>query len=121
MIDSRTIRDTELDKVLDIIRRFALSPEGRDGIVPERITSDREEIERRAERVARYMSLLGGSAPEPFPSISDLFVYAEHTHADFPGEAIHRAGEFLRSYKAMLDFEDSGEALPDEDEALSSS
>ena len=120
MIDSRTIRDTELDKVLDIIRRFALSPEGRDGIVPERITSDREEIERRAERVARYMSLLGGSAPELFPSISDLFGYAEHTHADFPGEAIHRAGEFLRSYKAMLDFEDSGEALPDEDEALSS-
>ena len=119
MIDSRTARDIELDKVLDIIRRFALSPEGREKISLERLTADREEIERRAETVGRYISLFGGTAPDPFPSISDLFDYAEHTHRDFPGESIHRAGEFLRSYRAMLSFEDEEERMREEDSALS--
>ena len=125
MIDIRTAKDIELDKVLDIIRRFALSPEGRDSIGIGRLTSDKAEIERRSDVVARYISLIGGNAPEPFPSISDLFGYAEHTHADFPGESIHRAGEFLRSYKAMLVFEEEGGRMAEEyselsDEILSS-
>ena len=125
MIDIRTAKDIELDKVLDIIRRFALSPEGRDSIGIGRLTSDKADIERRSDVVARYISLIGGNAPEPFPSISDLFGYAEHTHADFPGESIHRAGEFLRSYKAMLVFEEEGGRMAEEyselsDEILSS-
>ena len=33
MIDSRTVRDTELDKVLDMIRRSALSPEGQESVL----------------------------------------------------------------------------------------
>ena len=120
MIDSRTVRDTELDKVLGIIKGYALSPEGREMITAERVSFDIDEIERRSDRVGRYISLLGGSAPEAFPPVSDLFSYAEHTHADFPGESIHRAGEFLRSYSLMVRFEDEEERMGEEEREISS-
>ena len=119
MIDNQTISDIELDKVLDIIRRFSLSPEGRETISAERISCSHDEIEKRSDRVARYISLIGASTPEPFPYITDIFDYSSHTHADFPGEAIHRAGEFIHSYKAMLAFENESERLSADDEELS--
>ncbi len=104
MIDDRTVRDTELDKVLDSVRSYALSPEGRDAITPAMLTADIDEIERRADRIGRYISYLGGDAPEEFPSISGIFEYAGHTHADLDGPDIHKAGEFLSSYASMLSF-----------------
>ena len=111
MIDSRTVRDTELDKVLDMIRRSALSPEGRDAITPSLVTSESAVIEKRAARIEAYMNLLSGTAPDPFPPISDLFSYVSSTHADIPGEAVWRAGSFLRSYVAMLGDETLRETL----------
>ena len=64
MISERTVRDTELDKVLDIIRSSALSPEGRERITPDLVVYDRDEIERRARKVEEYMNLLSGTAPD---------------------------------------------------------
>ena len=104
MIDERTVRDTELDKVLESVRSLALSPEGRDAITPARLTCDADEIERRSDRIGKYISLLGGESPEAFPSVSHIFSYAEHTHADLDGPDIHKAGEFLSSYASMLSF-----------------
>ena len=119
MIDSRTVRDTELDKVLDMIRRSALSPEGRDAITPSLVTSESAVIEKRAARIEAYMNLLSGTAPDPFPPISDLFSYVSSTHADIPGEAVWRAGSFLRSYVAMLVFLEKEEDIHSEDRELS--
>ena len=119
MIDSRTVRDTELDKVLDMIRRSALSPEGRDAITPSLITSESAVIEKRAARIEAYMNLLSGTAPDPFPPVSDIFSYVSSTHADIPGEAVWRAGCFLRSYVAMLVFLEKEEDVHSEDRELS--
>lgn len=119
MIDDRTVRDTELDKVLESVRGYALSPEGRDAITPSMLTADRDEIERRADRIGRYISYLGGDAPDSFPSISSIFEYASHTHADLDGPDIHRAGEFLSSYASMLSFIGEKERMDDALMALS--
>ncbi len=119
MIDALSAKDIELDKVLDIIRSEALSPEGREAITIDLITDDITVIEKRAERIGKIMDLLFGSNPDPFPPISDLFTYAENTHADFDGSYIYRAGEFLRSYATMLTFEERGEEIDEECMALS--
>ncbi len=120
MITERTVKDTELDKVLDIIRISALSPEGRDRITPSLVVTDRAVIEKRARRIEEYMNLLSGSAPDPFPMISDIFSYTESTHADLDGEAVYRAGEFLHSYITMLVFLEKEDEIHEEDRNLSS-
>ena len=120
MITERTVKDTELDKVLDIIRISALSPEGRDRITPSLVVTDRAVIEKRARRIEEYMNLLSGSAPDPFPMISDIFSYTESTHADLDGEAVYRAGEFLHSYITMLVFLEKEDEIHEEDRSLSS-
>ncbi len=119
MISERTVRDTELDKVLDIIRSSALSPEGRERITPDLVVYDRDEIERRARKVEEYMNLLSGTAPDPFPYISDIFSFAASSHADLAGESVYRAGEFLHSYISMLVFLEKEEEIHDEDRELS--
>ncbi len=119
MIAERTVKDTELDKVLDMIRRSALSPEGRERITPSLVTSDRAVIEERAGRIEEYMNLLSGKAPDPFPPVSDIFEYVEKTHADLPGESVYRAGEFLHSYIGMLIFLENEDEIHDEDRQLS--
>ena len=119
IITERTASDAELDKVLDIIRKGALSPEGRKAISIDKLSKDKDIIDRRAERIALYISLLGGEAPDVFPPVEDLFEYADETHADFSGEDIHRAGEFLHSYISMLHFLRKDEDIHEEDRILS--
>ncbi len=119
MISERTVKDTELDKVLDIIRSSALSPEGREKIAPDLVTFDRSVIEKRAGKIEEYLNLLSGKAPDPFPPVSDIFAYAETTHADLPGESVYRAGEFLHSYVAMLVFLEKESEIYSEDRELS--
>ena len=119
IITERTASDAELDKVLDIIKKGALSPEGKENISIKLITDDRAVIERRAGKIGEYINLLSGAAPDPFPYISDLFDYAEHTHADFPGSDIYRAGEFLHSYISMLSFLQKEDEIHDTDRELS--
>ena len=118
-ITERTVKDTELDIVLDIIRKSALSPEGRAHITPGLVTDDSSLISSRADRIEEYMNLLSGAAPDPFPSVSDVFSYVTSTHADLPGESIYRAGEFLHSYISMLVFLEKEEDVHDEDRELS--
>lgn len=119
MITERTVKDTELDKVLDIIRSSALSPEGRERITPALVSDDRAVIAGRARRIEEYLNLLSGAAPDPFPRISDIFTYVESTHADLSGESIYRAGEFLHSYIAMLVFLEKEDEIHEEDRKLS--
>ena len=119
IITERTASDAELDKVLDIIKKGALSPEGKENISIKLITDDRAVIERRAGKIGEYINLLSGAAPDQFPYISDLFDYAEHTHADFPGSDIYRAGEFLHSYISMLSFLQKADEIHDTDRELS--
>ena len=119
IITERTASDAELDKVLDIIRKGALSPEGRAAISIDKLSKDKDIINKRAERIALYISLLGGEAPDVFPPVEDLFEYADETHADFSGEDIHRAGEFLHSYISMLHFLRKDEDIHEEDRILS--
>ncbi len=119
MIKQRTVRDTELDKVLDIIRRSALSPEGRVNITPDLVVSDRTVIEGRAARIEAYMNLLSGAAPDPFPPISDILSHVDRTHADIPGEGVYRVGEFLHSYISMLIFLEREADIHEEDRELS--
>ena len=119
MISERAVKDTELDKVLEIIRSSALSPEGKARITPELVVYDRDIIEKRAEKIEEYLNLLSGKAPDPFPPISDIFEYTATTHADLPGEAVYRAGEFLDSYISMLVFLEKEDEIYSEDRELS--
>ena len=117
-ISERTVRDTELDKVLEIVRKYSVSPEGCASISPERITDDRELIDSRAARIEEYIGRLGLSGVELFPYISDLFDYADRTHADFPGTDVYKAGQFIHSYIGMLIFLDKEADIYDEDREL---
>ena len=119
MIDERTVRDTELDKVLDDIRKRALSPEGREAITSALVVSDRGIIQKRANKIEEYLNLLSGPTPDLFPYISDLFEFAENTHQDFAGEAIYRAGEFIHSYITMMRFLEKEDEVKEGDKALS--
>ena len=117
-ISERTVRDTELDKVLEIVRKYSVSPEGCASVSPERITDDRELIDSRAAKIEEYIGRLGLSGVEPFPYISDLFDYADRTHADFPGTDVYKAGQFIHSYIGMLIFLDKEADIYDEDREL---
>ena len=104
-MENRTIKDTELDKVLERVRSFALSPEGRDNITPDLVSSDKEVLDARYVKIDSYMNLLEGAEPlDTFPSISHIFDYVERTHADIKGDDIYKAGEFLSSYFSVLRF-----------------
>ena len=118
MLD-KTARDIELDKILDDVRRHALSPEGKAAITPALFTSDRAAVERRAERIGDYKERLASSRPELFPPIQDVLDYASSTHQDFPGFMTRRAGEFLSSYFSMLAFSGEEDRIREEDRALS--
>lgn len=118
-MDDRTVRDIELDKVLDGVRRYSLSPEGREGISPSLFTSDSDVIEDRAAVIDRYMSLSEGDAPDPFPPVRDIFSYVSRTHADLLGADIRRVGLFLASYISMLGYIGEEEDIHSEDKVLS--
>ena len=120
MIAERTVKDTELDKVLEIIRKNALSPEGKARITSDLVIFEESVIEKRSRKIEEYLNLLSGVAPDPFPSISDIFTYVESTHADIHGEDIYKAGEFLHSYISMLVFLEKEDEIHEEDKELSS-
>lgn len=118
-MENRTIKDTELDKVLEKVRLYALSPEGRSNITADLVTSDSEIIEKRYIKIDCFMNLLEGSEPlDTFPSISHLFEYVENTHADIKGEDIHKSGEFLSSYFRVLRFLKRDDEILEKDDEL---
>ena len=118
-MDERTVRDIELDKVLEGVRKYSLSPEGREGISPSLFTDNPATIEERAAVIDRYMALSEGEAPDPFPPVRDLFEYSERTHADFHGSDVRRIGLFLASYISMLRYIGEEENIHEEDRILS--
>ena len=108
----RTVRDTELDTILEAVRKYSLSPEGRDYITPDLVTTDEEELHKRYVRIDELMNRLEGGNPlEPFPSLASLFSSASSSHQDIPGDLIYRAGEFLHSSFILLRFEKKDEMI----------
>lgn len=119
-MENRTIKDTELDKVLDKVRLYALSPEGKANITPDLVSQDREVLESRYVKIDYFMNLLEGAEPlDTFPSISHIFEYVEKTHADIKGEDIYKSGMFLASYFRVLRFLKKDEEILASDEELS--
>lgn len=119
-MENRTIKDTELDKVLEKVRLYSLSPEGKANITPDLVSHDREVLDARYVKIDYFMNLLEGAEPlDTFPSIRDIFEYVEKTHADIKGEDIYKAGEFLSSYFRVLRFLKRDEDILASDEDLS--
>ena len=118
MLD-KTVKDIELDKILEEVKRHSLSPEGRAAITPSLFTSDPELLDARSERIGDLAGRLSSSRPEFFPAIQDVFDYTGRTHQDLPGEMTRRAGEFLSSYFSMLSFSGEEERIEPEERELS--
>ncbi len=111
-MNKRTLRDTELSIILEDIARYSLSPEGRDYINEERLSSDEKVLgERFLEIDSMRRKLSSPFVLEPFPSLSDLFSFVSTTHRDIDGEMIYRSGEFLNSLTLLLAFEEKEDMM----------
>ncbi|MCI7606400.1 MAG: Smr/MutS family protein [Spirochaetales bacterium] len=120
-MENRTVIDIEFDKVLNGIKKNALSSEGRDAIMPDLFTSDTSVLEERYVKIDTLMNKLQGeTALEPFPSISHLFSYVKKTNRDIEGSDIYKCGEFLHAWHALLLFDERESEILKEDIALSS-
>lgn len=103
---NRTIKDLEFDKILEMMKKYSLSEEGQERLVPEAVSFDEEVIEQRAKRIEEIETLLEEST-EPlshFVSLKSLFSSAEHSYASFDGVDIFLAGEFISSLKVLAAF-----------------
>ena len=105
-MENRTVLDLEFDKVLNGIKKSALSDEGRDAITPSLFTDDSTILEKRYIRIDTLINRLQGeTALEHFPSISHLFSYVKKTNRDISGSDIYKCGEFLHAWYALLSFD----------------
>ena len=78
-MENRTVIDLEFDKVLNGIKKYALSTEGRDNITPSLFTSDSDVLEKRYLKIDSLINRLQGeTALEAFPSISHLSFYLNY-------------------------------------------
>lgn len=119
-MDKRAVVDIELDKVLEIIKGYCLSVEGKETITPDKITSDCSVINDRYIKIDTYINYLDEkSSLDRFPSIKDIFEYVNKTHADIPGNDIYKVGEFLSSYFRMLLFLHQDDDIFQKDKELS--
>ena len=119
-MENRTVLDLEFDKVLNGIKKSALSEEGRDAITPSLFTDDSDILEKRYIRIDTLINRLQGeTALEHFPSISHLFSYVKKTNRDISGSDIYKCGEFLHAWHALLSFDGREEEILKEDVELS--
>lgn len=108
----RTIRDTELDVILDDIKSYSLSDEGKAYITPDLITDDEEVLNSRYIRIDEIMNKLESSAPlEKFPSLSKMFLHVKQSHRDIDGSLIYACGEFLSSLFLLLHFDEKDDLI----------
>ncbi len=109
---ARTIRDTELDTILEDVRKYSLSDEGREYISADRVTSDEAVLHDRYIRIDDILNRIeDGIQLEYFPSLSSLFSFVKETHRDIDGKDIYRAGEFLHSSFLLFLFEGNEEKI----------
>ena len=119
-MENRTVIDLEFDKVLNGIKKYALSTEGRDNITPSLFTSDSDVLEKRYLKIDSLINRLQGeTALEAFPSISHLFSYVKKTNRDIEGSDIYKCGEFIHSWHALLVFDEREDEILKEDTELS--
>src|SRR5574344_490493 len=115
-MENRTVIDLEFDKVLNGIKKYALSTEGRDNITPSLFTSDSDVLEKRYLKIDSLINRLQGeTALEAFPSISHLFSYVKKTNRDIEGSDIYKCGEFIHSWHALLVFDEREDEILKED------
>ena len=120
-MENRTVIDLELDKVLNGIKKSALSEEGRDNITPALFTTDSDLLEKRYVRIDTLMNKLQGETSlESFPSIKHIFSYVKKTNRDIEGSDIYKCGEFLHAWHTLLSFDERQEEILKEDKDLSS-
>jgi len=112
----RTLEDLEFSEILNIIRSYSLSEEGKEYISADRITSDEATIEERAARIEEIETLLEKAEEKPrsFVSLKNLLEHAEHTHAAFDGIDIFLAGDFLVSMMVLSRFLQDESLISDE-------
>ncbi len=111
----RTVKDTELDIILEDVRKYSLSDEGRAYITFDRVTTDGSVLDERYTRIDEIISRLDeGVHLEYFPSLSSLFDFVKETRRDIDGKDIYRAGEFLHSSYLLSLFEKKDELYPGE-------
>ena len=111
----RTVRDTELDIILEDVRKYSLSDEGKAYITSDRFTTDESVLDERCRRIDEIVSRLDEDVHlEPFPSLSSLFSFVRESRRDIEGEEIYRAGEFLHSSYLLSQFEKKDELYSEE-------
>lgn len=102
----RSVRDTELDIILEDVRKYSLSEEGKAYITSDTFTTDETVLDERYRRIDEIVSRLDDGAPlEYFPSLSSLFCFVRETRRDIDGVDIYKAGEFLHSAYLLSVFE----------------
>lgn len=117
----RTIEDLEFDEILEMMRSFSLSEEGKELLCEAAITSDETVIQERARRIEE-IETLSEQAEESlrsFVSLKNLLNFAEHTHAAFDGIDIFLAGDFLVSMKVLSRFLQDDSLIDSDLETLS--
>lgn len=111
----RTVRDTELDIILDDVRKYSLSDEGKAYITYERVTTDESVLSERYRRIDTILHRLEDDVHlEYFPSLTSLFTFVKETHRDIDGVDIYSAGEFLHSSYLLSVFEKKDELYTEE-------
>ncbi len=102
----------ELDVILDDIKRYSLSKEGRDRINSSLITTDKLVLNHRYIKIDEIINKLElGNPLAEFPSLSHLFGFVETTQRDINGEDIYLTGEFLHSLSILVDFISKGDEI----------
>ncbi len=111
----RTIKDTELDVILEGIRSLSLSEEGSEFITPSLVTTDSEILEKRYVRIDEIRNRLEDSLPlEKFPSLKSVFGFVKESHRDIEGRDIYSCGEFLHSLFLLLEFDNKTDLITPE-------
>ena len=105
--ERRMYEEMGLMKVLSLVSSNALFPESGSLFTPDLIEKDIASIDKRGERIARYISLIKGGedVTTPFPYISDVIESVENGARDLSGEGVYRAHLFVSSFLNMLRFE----------------
>ncbi len=111
----RTIRDTELDIILESIRSLSLSEEGKEYITPALVTTESDVLQKRYERIDGIKNRLEDCLPlEKFPSLKNVFAFVKESHRDIEGRDIYSCGEFLNSLFLLLEFDNKTDSITPE-------
>jgi len=100
VLNPRTRRDLELDKVLAQVAGYAASELGRKAVLSIAPTSDRDGLEREFALLEEMMEAVrGGFSPGPISDLRPLIDQAK-AHGDLSGEELLTVAETLEAVRA---------------------